>query len=87
MFLFEYGDAKTKIIYTGQFTEARSILMNDYIVRSIKNNDIDEVFIDNTMIDKKNSIEAACTEIRLLLRSAIRPVFQNALTVCLWKDF
>lgn len=68
MFLFEYGDLNTKIIYAGQFTEARSILINDYIVQSIKMQDIDEVLIDNTMVDKKNSIEAACTEIRVLIR-------------------
>lgn len=68
MFLFEYGDLSTKIIYAGQFTEARSILINDYIVQSIKMQDIDEVLIDNTMVDKKNSIEAACTEIRVLIR-------------------
>lgn len=78
MFLFEYGELNTKIIYAGQFTEARSILINDYIVQSIKMQNIDEVLIDNTMIDKKNSIEAACMDIRLLVRSVNRLVLIRA---------
>lgn len=57
------------LLYTGEFTEYRSVLLDAFVIEQIKNELIEDVFIDTTLISSEiSAVIKACNRITEVLK-------------------